>query len=96
MKDLKNMRAAELSTVLAFTEALAARASFANADHVGDLSGPDEASIEEARKHASDYAHAVNVGARSRTYNETDESARDGVKSALDWLSRKKKSAMRK
>lgn len=95
MKNFNEMSQAELTTVLSFTKALAERASFANADAEGDLYEPDAANIEEARKQASEYARAVNSGARARQYERTDENARDGVRSALDWLSRKKKSAIR-
>lgn len=96
MKNLTEMSAAELTAVLTFTEALAGRASFASADAGGNLSDPAEADIEEARKQASDYARSRNANARTRHYNETDENAKDGVKSALDWLRRKQKSALRK
>ena len=95
MKDFNRMSEAELTAVLAFTQALAGRAAFASGRSVGDLYEPDEADIAEARKKASEYARAVNAGARSRRYNETDENAKAGVQSALDWLRRKRKSAIK-
>ena len=96
MKDLKDMSTTELTAVLGFTEALAARASFASPDAWGHLSDPDEEDITSARKAAEEYAHARNANARTRHYNQEDENARAGVKSALDWLRRKQKSAIRK
>jgi hypothetical protein len=51
---------------------------------------------EDAKEAARQYAQARNSGARVRQYNEHNESARAGVRSALDWLDRKKKSAIRK
>ena len=51
---------------------------------------------EDAKETARQYAQARNSGARTRRYNDDNESARAGVRSALDWLGRKNKSAMKK
>lgn len=96
MKDLKDMSTTELTAVIGFTEALAARASFASGDVWGHLSDPDEEDITSTRKAAEEYARSRNANSRTRHYNDADENAREGVKSALDWLRRKQKSAIRK
>lgn len=55
-----------------------------------------DADYEDAKQGAKEYARARNSGARVRQYNEHNESAREGVRSALDWIARKRKSAIRK
>ena len=55
-----------------------------------------DSDYQDAKESARQYAQARNSGARVRRYNDDNESARAGVRSALDWLDRKKKSAIRK
>ena len=58
MKDFNRMSEAELTAVLAFTQALAGRAAFASGRSVGDLYEPDEADIAEAVKISPNVAEA--------------------------------------
>jgi hypothetical protein len=95
MKNLSEMNANELTAVLQFTTTLAERARFAQNGSVSDVSDTTQTDIADARKRAEAYARAVNSGARARRYETADENAKDGVRSALDWLSRKKKSAIK-
>jgi hypothetical protein len=93
--NLAQMNTTQLETILRHTETLARHASFvADGDLSKDLS-VDEETIAEAKKSAQDYAKAVNSNARSRQYLKSDENASDGVASALDWLKRKRKSALK-
>jgi hypothetical protein len=63
----------------------------------GLISGTEaEADYEDAKEAAQQYAQARNSGARIRSYNEDNESQRQGVASALAWLDRKRKSAIKK
>jgi hypothetical protein len=63
----------------------------------GATSGPEaEPNYEDAKQAAREYAQARNSGARFRHYAQDNESQRAGLASALDWLSRKKKSAIKK
>jgi hypothetical protein len=94
MNDFVNMNVTELETILSHTERLARHAAFiADGDLSHDLS-VDEQSIAEAKKAAQAYAKAVNSNARSRSYL-SGEDVSDGVASALDWLKRKRKSALK-
>lgn len=86
MEDLSNMNQTELRAILELTRAIADRAQFAQ----GGIVDPDKSYLEEARRQAEEYAKAVNTGARSRQYDLSDENVRDGRKSALDWLSRRR------
>jgi hypothetical protein len=63
---------------------------------LSDFAEPNEEDIASARKAALDYAHARNTNARTRHYNQENEHAKEGVKSAQDWLRRKQKSTIRK
>jgi hypothetical protein len=95
MKDLVHMNTTELETILSHTERLARHAAFiADGDLSHDLSVDDQ-SIAEAKKAAQAYAKAVNSNARSRSYLKSDDNASGGVASALDWLKRKRKSALK-
>lgn len=51
---------------------------------------------EDAKEAARQYAQACNSNARVRVYAQDNESQRQGVQAALNWLSRKKKSAIKK
>lgn len=63
----------------------------------GAISGSEaDADYQDAKEGAREYAQARNSNARVRHYNEQNESARAGVKSALSWLDRKRKSAIKK
>jgi hypothetical protein len=95
MRDLAQMNTTELETILRHTTTLARHAAFvADGDLSNDLS-VDEQSIEQAKKAAQDYARARNNKARSRSYLKSDDNASGGVASALDWLKRKRKSALK-
>ncbi len=95
MRDLAQMNTTELETILRHTTTLARHAAFiADGDLSHDLSSDDQ-SIEQAKKAAQAYAKAINSNARSRSYRKSDENAKDGVASALDWLKRKRKSALK-
>lgn len=52
--------------------------------------------IQDAKAAARAYAAGRNSNTRIRSYNESSEEARAGVQSALSWLDRKRKSAIRK
>ena len=63
----------------------------------GAVSGDDdESDYENAKEAARRYAQARNSGARIRSYPQENESQRDGVASALQWLDRKRRSAIKK
>ena len=63
----------------------------------GTVSGNEaEPDYEDARASAWAYANARNSNARIRHYAHDNQSQRQGVASALDWLSRKRKSAIKK
>ncbi|HKU74441.1 MAG TPA: hypothetical protein VJR02_11015 [Pyrinomonadaceae bacterium] len=55
-----------------------------------------DADYEDTKQAALEYAQARNIGARVRSYAQDNESQRAGVRSALAWLDRKKKSAIKK
>jgi hypothetical protein len=95
MNDLAQMNETELSTILRHTERLARHASFVADGDLSHDSGVDDQSIAEAKKAAQAYAKAINSNARSRSYLKSDDNAKDGVASALDWLKRKRKSALK-
>ena len=69
--------------------------SFAQNEIRSDNEGEHDQDHADARAAAAAYAQARNSGARVRVYAQDNESQRAGVRSALDWLSRKKKSAIR-
>lgn len=56
----------------------------------------DQSNYEDAKESARRFAQARNSNARVRSYPQENESQRDGVASALSWLDRKRKSALRK
>ena len=56
----------------------------------------DAEDVESAKASARAYAEARNHGARFRHYNDHNESAQEGIASALDWISRKRRSVIRK
>ena len=63
----------------------------------GAVSGSEGGSTyEDAKDAAREYAEARNSNARVRRYAQGSESQREGVASALAWLDRKRKSAMKK
>jgi uncharacterized protein YaaQ len=94
MNDFVNMNVTELETILSHTTTLARHASFVADGDLSKDSGVDDQSIEQAKKAAQDYARARNNKARSRSYL-SGEDVSDGVASALDWLKRKRKSALK-
>jgi hypothetical protein len=62
----------------------------------GAVSGPEaEPNYEEAKEAARRYAQARNNNARVRSYPQDNESQRAGVASALAWLQRKRKTAIK-
>lgn len=63
----------------------------------GAVSGTEaDRNYEEAKEAAREYAQARNSNARVRHYAQDNESQRHGVASALGWLDRKRKSAIKK
>src|ERR1044072_7541040 len=71
--------------------------AFRDGEIAGAVSGTAvDSNHEEAKESARQHAQARNSGARVRHYNEDNESAREGLRSALDWIARKRKSAIRK
>lgn len=63
----------------------------------GAVSGTEaDSDYEDAKASARAYANARNSGARVRSYPQENESQRQGIASALAWLDRKKKSAIKK
>ena len=55
-----------------------------------------DSDYQNAKEAARQYAQARNSGARVRVYAQDNESQRQGVASALAWLDRKKRSAIKK
>jgi uncharacterized protein YggE len=96
MTDLSEMRKQDelLRALVKAGTTDAKRVAFVADGDLSDDSSVDEQSIEDAKKAAQEYAKASNANARSRSYLKSDENAIDGVASALDWLKRKKKSAL--
>jgi hypothetical protein len=93
MIELKDLPEPALQAVLFLTEQLAARAPGAPRFAQTDFSKEDDAEpeyIEEARRAAREYATSKREGKRPRTYAQDTELQREGVKSALDWLRRKR------
>ncbi len=73
------------------------RTAFRDGETDGAVSGhKDESSYADAKQAAKEYAQARNSNARVRSYAQENESQRQGLASALDWLDRKRKSAIRK
>lgn len=63
----------------------------------GAVSGTEaDSDYEDAKASARAYANARNTGERVRTYLQENESQRAGVRSALEWLDRKRKSVIKK
>lgn len=73
-------------------------AAFRGADmDAGAVSGDEgDSTYEGAKQAARVYAQARNSNARVRRYAQDNESQRDGVASALQWLDRKRKSVFKK